>query len=79
MNPKCSHYKTELKKLSKEDRKKYKQNPSAFSLHYITRVFNASLDKLESIQLKIEPSKVDLARIRNSRYWYYVKKKCQLN
>lgn len=69
MNPKCSHYKAELKKLSKEDREKYKQNPSAFSLHYITRVFNASLDKLESIQLKIiEPSNVDLARIRNSKY-----------
>ena len=57
MNPKCSHYKAELKKLSKEDKAKYKKNPSAFSLHYITRVFNASLDRLESIQLKIAPSK----------------------
>ena len=66
-NPKCSHYKNELKNLSKEDKKKYKENPSAFSLHYITRVFNASLDKLESIQLKIEPSKVDLSRIHNSK------------
>lgn len=47
MNPKCSHYKSELKKLSKEDKAKYKRNPSAFSLHYITRVFNASLDMLE--------------------------------
>ena len=52
MNPKCSHYKSELKKLSKEDKAKYKRNPSAFSLHYITRVFNASLDMLERIQLK---------------------------
>lgn len=67
-NPKCPHYKNELKKLSKEDKKKYKQNPSAFSLHYITRVFNASLDKLESIQLKIAPSKIDLSRIRNSKH-----------
>ena len=68
MNPKCSHYKAELKKLSKEDKAKYKQNPSAFSLHYITRVFNASLDVLERIQTKIEPSRVDLSRIRNSKY-----------
>ncbi|BFK22704.1 hypothetical protein F300043A5_09990 [Massilimicrobiota timonensis] len=67
-NPKCSHYKKELKKLSKEDKAKYKQNPSAFSLHYITRVFNASLDMLERVQLKIKPSKVDLSRIRNSRH-----------
>ena len=67
-NPKCSHYKSELKKLSKEDKKKYKQNPSAFSLHYITRVFNASLDKLESIQLKIAPSHIDLSRIHNSKH-----------
>ena len=67
-NPKCSHYKSEPKKLSKEDKKKYKQNPSAFSLHYITRVFNASLDKLESIQLKIAPSHIDLSRIHNSKH-----------
>ena len=68
MNPKCSHYKSELKKLSKEDKAKYKRNPSAFSLHYITRVFNASLDMLERIQLKIAPSKVDLSRIHNSKH-----------
>lgn len=68
MNPKCSHYKAQLKKLSKEDKVKYKQYPSAFSLHYITRIFNASLDMLEKIQPKIAPSKVDLSRIRNSRH-----------
>lgn len=67
-NPHCSHYRNELKKLSPEDKKKYKQMPSAFSLHYITRVFNASLQKLENIQLNILPSKVDLSRIRNSRH-----------
>ena len=68
MNPKCSHYKAQLKKLSKEDKVKYKQYPSAFSLHYITRIFNASLDMLGKIQPKIAPSKVDLSRIRNSRH-----------
>lgn len=68
MNPKCSHYKSELRKLSKEDKKKYKETPYSFSLHYITRVFNASLDTLEKIQMKIEPSKIDLSRIRNSKH-----------
>ena len=68
MNPKCSHYKAQLKKLSKEDKVKYKQYPSAFSLHYITRIFNASLDMLGKIQPKIAPSKVDFSRIRNSRH-----------
>lgn len=68
MNKKCSHYKSQLKQLSKEDKIKYKSNPSAFSLHYITRVFNASLDKLESLQLQIKPSKVDLSRIRYSKH-----------
>lgn len=68
MNPNCNHYKSELKNLSKEDKQKYKTTPSAFSLHYITRVFNASLDKLEKLQTKIIPSKVDLSRIRNSKH-----------
>lgn len=68
MNKHCPHYKAELKKLSKEDKKKYKHQPSAFSLHYITRVFNASLDVLESFQAKIKPSKVDLTKIHNSKH-----------
>lgn len=65
---KCPHYKNELNKLSSEDKKKYRKSPHLFSLHYITRVFNASLDKLESIKLNIAPSKVDLDRIRNSKH-----------
>ena len=65
---KCPHYKNELRRLSSEDKKKHKKNPHLFSLHYITRVFNASLDKLESFQLHILPSKVDLDKIRNSKH-----------
>lgn len=68
MNHKCPHYKQELKNLSTEDRKRYKQDPSAFSLHYITRVFNASLDVLEKLQSTLVPSKVDLSRIHNSKH-----------
>lgn len=68
MNRNCSHFKQELKKLSPEDKERYKREPFAFSLHYITRVFNASLEALESIQRAIIPSKVDLSRIRNSKH-----------
>lgn len=68
MNPKCKHYKQQLKNLSKEDKKLYKLRPSTFSLHYITRVFNASLDALENLQIKIEPSVTELSRIRNSKH-----------
>lgn len=68
INKKCPHYLSELKQLSSEDKQRYKQTPSAFSLHYITRVFNASLDSLESFQRKLTPSNVDLAKIRNSKH-----------
>lgn len=68
INHKCPHYKQELHKLSPEDRKRYKPNPSAFSLHYITRVFNASLDALEKCQRTLVPSKVDLSRIHNPKH-----------
>ncbi len=69
MNPKCPHYRSELHKLSKEDKKKYRLNSSAFSLHYITRVFNASLDALESLQFKVViPSRIDLSHIRHSKH-----------
>lgn len=66
-NKKCSHYLQQRKHLSKDDKRKYKANPSAFSLHYITRVFNASLDVLEHLQLKITPSHVELSKIRHSK------------
>ena len=67
-NKKCPHYLNELKQLSMSDKERYKKEPSAFSLHYITRVFNASLDKLEQAQRKITPSKIDLSRIHNSKH-----------
>lgn len=39
----CPHFLQELNHLTPEDRKRYKSTPSAFSLQYITRVFNAPL------------------------------------
>lgn len=67
-NRKCSFYKSALKALSKKDKKLYKENPSAFTLHYNTRVFDASLDDLAKLQSFIKPSTIDLSRIRNSKH-----------
>lgn len=63
----CSYYRHNLKALSKEEKKVYRQDPSKFKLHYITRVFEASLEILEKLQCVIRPSKVDLSRIHNSK------------
>lgn len=68
VSPRCPHYRRELKSLSPQDKKRYGKGPSAFSLHYITRVFNASLDALEKIQPCLAPSRIDLSRIRSSRH-----------
>lgn len=64
----CSFYKANKKSLSKEDKKRYKNNPHEFKLHYITRIFDASLEQLEQLQAVTKPSKVDLNRIRNSKH-----------
>lgn len=68
MNRKCPHFRQELNNLSPQDKQRYIIEPSAFSLHYITRVFNASLDVLEKVQRTLVPSKIDLARIHNSKH-----------
>lgn len=65
---KCSFYKKNRKSLSKSDKKRFKIAPQEFKLHYITRVFDASLEQLEDLQSKIMPSKVELSRIRNSKH-----------
>lgn len=63
----CSYYAYNLKSLSKEEKVLYKKNPSSFKLHYITRVFEASLDALEKLQHVVKPSTIDLSRIRYSK------------
>ncbi len=47
MNLKCSHYKSELKKFSKEDKAKYKRNPSDF--YSVIRKFKEIPDILEKV------------------------------
>lgn len=65
-NYKCSYYKHNLKALNRKEKKLYKKNPSAFKLHYITRVFSASIEQLEQLQATVMPTKVQLSNIRNS-------------
>ncbi len=67
-NNHCSFYKKNFKALSKEERKQYKLQPSSFTLHYNTRVFDASIEDLEHMQASIKPSRIDLSRIRNARH-----------
>ena len=68
LNPKCSLYQSNLKKLSNEQKKEYKLHPSKFTLHYIIRIFDGSLKQLESLYMKVRPSKVDLRNIHANRH-----------
>lgn len=64
----CTFYKHNLKSLSKEEKQLFKKQPTSFKLHYITRVFDASLKELEQLQRFIKPSTVDLSKIRKSKH-----------
>ncbi len=66
-NRECTYYKHNIRSLSKQEKKLYKKNPSAFKLRYITRVFSASIEQLEQLQATITPSRVQLSRIKNSK------------
>lgn len=65
-NKKCSFFMKNLKKLTKKERERHKTHPHEFRLHYRTRIFSASLEKLKELYEVIKPSKVDLSTIRNS-------------
>lgn len=67
-NPTCSLYKSNLKKLSKQQKKEYKINPSKFTLHYITRIFDGSIKQLENFTKTVRASKVELRNIRANRH-----------
>ena len=43
-------------------------HPSRFTLHYIIRIFDGSLKHLESLYMKVRPSKVDLRNIHANRH-----------
>ncbi len=67
-NNMCTYYKHNLRMMNRKEKKLYKRNPSAFKLHYITRVFSATIEQLERLQATITPSKVQLSRIHNSKH-----------
>jgi transposase-like protein len=60
-NRKCSFYLNNLKSMSKQDRKEFKENPQDFKLHYIYRAFNFDYKPL-SKESPILP-KVDLSKL----------------
>lgn len=68
MNMNCSLYKSNLKKLSKKEKKQYKLHPHNFTLHYITRIFDGSIKQLENFTKTVRASKVELRNIRSNRH-----------
>lgn len=68
MNHKCSLYRTNYKKLTKAQKKEHKLNPHKFTLHYITRIFDGSINQLENFQKTVRASKVELRNIRSNRH-----------
>lgn len=67
-NNQCSFYTSNKKSMTKEERKEFKKSPYKFKLHYITRVFDATLEELKNLSKRVLPSKVELSKIRNTQY-----------
>ena len=67
-NQKCSYYQKQLSTLSNKDKKIYKQNPSAFTLHYTYRKYNITIDQLNDDFRKLTNAPVDLSKIYFSDY-----------
>ena len=65
-NYKCPYYIKNKNKLSKEDKKIYKSNPSAFSLHYSYRKYNITIPELQEDYRNFIKSPVDLTKIYSS-------------
>ena len=67
-NPKCSFYLNNLNSLSKEDKNKFKKNPTLFKLHYVYRKFNIDLPTLTKDYRDFIKQPVDLSKIYSSQY-----------
>lgn len=67
-NPKCSYYLNNLASLTLEDKKKFKQNPSLFKLHYVYRKFNIDIPTLQKDYRDFIKSPIDLSRAYSSQY-----------
>ena len=60
-NNNCSYYKQKLNQMTKEEKKRFKQDPQAFKVRYIFREFQLDFDPLVK-ETPVKP-KVDLSRI----------------
>src|SRR5699024_11403422 len=60
-NNACSFYKRKLNQMTKEEKKRFKQDPQAFKIRYIFREFHLDFDSLAK-DSQVKP-KVDLSRI----------------
>lgn len=64
-NHNCQCYTTNLKELSKKELKLYQKNPGHFTLHYIYRDYNFTIEQLDHSE-PLKPT-VDLTKIHNSQ------------
>ena len=67
-NSKCSYYLNNLNSLSKEDKKKFKKNPTLFKLHYVYRKFNIEFPTLQKDYRDFIKSPIDISRAYSSQY-----------
>ena len=65
-NRKCPYYLKQLNSLTKSEKNFYKNNPSAFSLHYTYRKYNISLSQLSDDYRNFIKPPVDLSKIYSS-------------
>lgn len=66
VNKRCPFYVHNLTSMSKDEKADFEKNPYKYKLHYYYRVFDIEMDSLKDDPLN--PSAVDLSRIRNSQY-----------
>jgi putative transposase len=66
INKRCHFYVHNLTSMSKNQKDDFKKNPHKYKLHYYYRVFDIELASLKDDPL--QPSAVDLSRIRNPKY-----------
>lgn len=67
-NPKCQYYLNNLNSLSKEDKKKFKKNPTLFKLHYVYRKFNIEIPTLMKDFRECIKTPIDISRAYSSQY-----------
>ena len=67
-NEKCSYYLNNLASLTLTDKKKFKENPTLFKLHYVYRKFNIALPELTKDYREFIKTPVDISKVYSSQY-----------